>query len=196
MLLGLCKGACRAAEKSVHMAFWQRNHRDKRRLRFGGLCQVSQGIKRGIISLCRSFLSMTLSMTAAQMFQSRSDRALSAGRTASLNESRRFREGRPGIKASAPDKGGVNTINLFGRALCAFPFTLKRVQPLSGSLTVTYEFREHAMECGEFAVKGIDVRPPGQRSGRMAERSRKTGLDLLRATFNLARGDLEQHALS
>ncbi len=62
--------------------------------------------------------------------------------------------------------------------------------PVQGSNEAfTFEFLDEVLE---FGMKPKDDAVGLSRPGRDAEKSRKTGFDLIRLTFNLARGNLEQ----
>lgn len=66
--------------------------------------------------------------------------------------------------------------------------------PVQGSNEAfTFEFHDEVIE---FGMKPKDDAAGISRPGRDAEKSRKTGFDLIRLTFNLARGNLEQAILA
>lgn len=94
----------------------------------------------------------------------------------------------------ADEKTVVNSLNIFGKVLGSLPFTVKRIKSVSGIEVFVYKFRDNVTE---FGVKTrIEKKPVSSLFSRRVKRSRKTGLDLIRVTLNLARGDLEASILA
>jgi len=99
-------------------------------------------------------------------------------------------EGRVVLKEPVTEKTIVQAWSLFGRVLGSLP--VQPVHPIGGMEVVVSKFQVRLLEFGN---KYRTEAPEAPTHIRAAERSRKTGFDLLRVTQNLARGDLEHHLL-
>lgn len=78
-----------------------------------------------------------------------------------------------------------SVINIFGKVISL---------PLGIKLPAGSSFEYRRDEAPDFGVLCRQRPSPSRIRTKNAESPRKTGLDLLRATLNLARGDLEQNA--
>lgn len=88
--------------------------------------------------------------------------------------------------APADQAAGTGVINIFGKVIISLPLGIKL--PAGSSFEYCRE------EAPDFGVLCRQRPSPSRIRTKNAESPRKTGLDLLRATLNLARGDLEQNA--
>lgn len=140
---------------------------------------MSQRIKRKIKLLCQSLLYMT----AVRLCPAMRKKAHSAGANEYCAQPQPSR-----IEAPA-DKGIMNTLSAFGRAVISLPFTTHGINTVEGDVILVYAFREQHTD---FGTKIDDDKPRVSRPRRKAGRSQRTGFDLLRFTQILARGDLEE----
>lgn len=149
---------------------------------------MSQRVKRDIRRLCQSLLYMT----ALHLCPAFRRKAQVKGYNAVLEQYRSLQnEGREVLKEPVTEKTIVRAWSLFSKVLGSLPG--KPVQPVGGMEVVVYKLRERLLE---FRNKfRTEKKPDAPLHDRTAEKSRKTGFDLLRVTLNLARGDLEQNSV-
>ncbi|MBI5491622.1 MAG: hypothetical protein HY893_01685 [Deltaproteobacteria bacterium] len=136
---------------------------------------MSQRIKKEIVHLCHCLLYFT----ALHLCPAVRRRAAACGGAAIDNNSLEIK----GLQAERAPRG---PFAIFGMVLGSMP--------VQGSTEAfTFEFHDEVLE---FGMKPKDDAVKLSRPGRDAEKSRKTGFDLIRLTFNLARGNLEQAILA
>lgn len=142
---------------------------------------MSQRIKRKIKHLCQSLLYMTaVRLCPAVRKRVKVEGAGAQGLALQV---------RSGIESVPGEKKVVTAFSAFGKVLCSLSFVSNSVHCSDSGATVVFKFREQVIE---FGTKTADGAPSVKRPGRKAERSQRTGFDLLRFTQILARGDLEE----
>ncbi len=136
---------------------------------------MSQRIKKEIVRLCHCLLYFAALRLCPAM---RRKAAICAGS--------HFESGSDD-KGPQADRAPLNPFAIFGKVLGSLP-----VQ--GSSEFFVFEFHE---EVPEFGAKHKDEAEKPSRPVMDASTPRKTGFDLIRLTFNLARGNLEQtiHAI-
>jgi len=82
-------------------------------------------------------------------------------------------------------------LNFVGRLIASLPYPVQRIQCVKGREFHVYVTREDLLE---FCVRRRETGPAMLRFKRESGISRKAGFEMLRATLNLARGNIEDQA--
>lgn len=144
-------------------------------------------IKNEIMRLCRSLLYMAAIYLCPAFWKRRSEMS-GVGAYCWPSHDGLSVKGSVSVK---PDGGAVRAFTIFGKVLCSLPISFHYIST-ADVFICQYQYKDHIQE---FGVKpGEEKEPRVIRYARKAERSLKTGFDLLRLTLNLARGDLEAAA--
>lgn len=139
---------------------------------------VIRRIRKGLRQLCKSLLCIT-----ALKLCSASGRLRQEARPATPNGAA------PCFDAPAEQKALSNALTLVGRVLGSLPTKENHVNSLSAIEVFVSKLREEVLE---FAARDkAGKKPSVPRFGRRAKISRSPGLEDLKVTLNLARGDLE-----
>jgi len=140
---------------------------------------VSRRIRKGLRQLCKSLLCITaLKLCPA------SGRLRQEARPAAPNG-----VAASGFDAPAEQKALSNALTLVGKVLGSLPTKENHINSLSAIEVFVSKLREEVLE---FAARDkAEKKPSVPRFGRRAKVSRSPGLENLKVTLNLARGDLE-----
>lgn len=139
---------------------------------------VSRRIRKGLRQLCKSLLCIT-----ALKLCPVSGRLRQEARPVAPNGSA------PSLDARAEEKALANALTLVGKVLGSLPTKENHVNSLSAIEVFVSKLREEVLE---FAARDkAEQKPSVPRFGRRAKVSRSPGLENLKVTLNLARGDLE-----
>lgn len=99
-------------------------------------------------------------------------------------------EGQSGM-ISTESKTASCARNFVGRLIASLPYPVQRIQCVKGRELYVYVVRE---DLAEFCVRRSETGPAMLRFKRESGISRKVGFEMLRATLNLARGNIEEQA--
>ncbi len=141
--------------------------------------QVGQRIRKGLRQLCQSlfYIAALKLYTAAGRLRQEERPSVPAGAPSS------------GFDARAEEKVFSNAISLVGKVLGSLPTKENHVSSLSAIEVFVSKLREEVLEFA--AADKAEQKPPVPRFGRKAKVTRSPGLENLKVTLNLARGDLE-----
>lgn len=140
---------------------------------------VSQRIFMGLRQLCHSLLYITALKLCPMTFKARSD-----ARTAVPDGAAAARFDR-----RSDERALTHALNLFSKVLLSLPAKETHVNSLSAIEVFVAKLNEEVLEFS--ARNDAADKPAAPRFGRKAEISRSPGLESLKVTLNLARGDLE-----
>lgn len=140
---------------------------------------VSQRIFMGLRQLCQSLLYI-----AALKLCPTTSRARSDARTAVPNGAAATR-----LDRRSDERTLTHALNLFSKVLLSLPAQETHVNSLSAIEVFVAKLNEEVLEFS--ARDDAAQKPAARRFGRKAEISRSPGLESLKVTLNLARGDLE-----
>lgn len=139
---------------------------------------VSQRIIKGLRRLCQSLLYIAAMKMCRTTFRPRPEaRPVIPNGNASRFDKR------------SDERAITNALNLFGKVLLSLPAKETHVNSLSAIEVFVAKLREEVLEFS--ARNDAEKKPPLPRFGRKAKISRSPGLESLKVTLNLARGDLE-----
>lgn len=139
---------------------------------------VSQRIRKGLRQLCQSMLYITALKlsSAAGRLRPEARHAASNGAAASFNR-------------RAEEKAISNALTLVGKVLKSLPAKENHINSLSAIEVFVSKLHEEVLE---FAARDkAGKKPFVPRFGRRDKVTRSPGLENLKVTLNLARGDLE-----
>lgn len=139
---------------------------------------VIRRIRKGLRQLCKSLLCITaLKLCPA------SGRLRQEARPAVPNGAA------PCLDARAEEKALSNALTIVGKVLRTLPAKENHINSLSAIEVFVSKLREEVLE---FAARDkAEKKPSVPRFGRKSKVSRSPGLENLKVTLNLARGDLE-----
>ncbi|CAG1065870.1 hypothetical protein BAC1_01462 [uncultured bacterium] len=139
--------------------------------------QVSRRIRKGLRQLCQSlFCIAALKLCTAAGRLRPEAKAASNGAAAS------------GIDMRSEEKALSSALALVGKVLSSLPTKEKHVNSLSAIEVFVSKLREEVLE---FAAPDKAEKKPFPRFGKRTRVTRSPGLENLKVTLNLARGDLE-----
>lgn len=148
---------------------------------------MSQRIKGKITRLCQSlFYRAGVRLCPALRKKSAAVDEVAVDRSARSNPAARTEDNVP-----CPGKGVGVALSVLGRVAGSLPFTAQSVQTAEGLAVLVCKLQDPNPE---FGTKVKADEPCLKRTNREESRSLRTGFDLLRVTFNLARGNLEELA--
>lgn len=96
---------------------------------------------------------------------------------------------RAGDNAQCAGRGVGVALSVLGRVAGSLPFSAQSVQTVEGLAVLVCKLQDPTPE---FGTKAKADEPCLKRTNSDEQRSLRTGFDLLRVTFNLARGNLEE----
>lgn len=96
---------------------------------------------------------------------------------------------RAGDNAQCAGRGVGVALSVLGRVAGSLPFSAQSVQTAEGLAVLVCKLQD---PIPEFGTKAKADEPCLKRTNSDEQRSLRTGFDLLRVTFNLARGNLEE----
>lgn len=140
---------------------------------------LSRRIRKGLRQLCKSLLCITALKLCPSSGRLRQEARLAVPNWAASS----------GFDARAEEKARSNALTLVGKVLSSLPAKENHVNSLSAIEVFVSNLREEVLE---FAAKDkAEKKPSVPRVGRKSKVSRSPGLENLKVTLNLARGDLE-----
>lgn len=138
---------------------------------------VSQRIRKGLGRLCQSLLYITALKLCPGRLRPEARPAVPNGAAAS------------GFDRRAEEKAISNALTLVGKVLRSLPAKENHINSLSAIEVFVSKLHEEVLE---FAARDkAEKKPFVPRFGRRDKVSRSPGLENLKVTLNLARGDLE-----
>jgi len=156
------------------------------RLIRGTLNKVNKRVKKEIKRLCRNLAYAVAAYLCPAVRKRERVDALGGFRR------RRHIEKEPAIKIKRTDaaKMLVERLRFFNRMIGSAPVTARHPVPAEEGIEVfIYKLKEQ-----EYCIRLTDVKKRCPSPDRGSKRPHRSGLELIRLTLNLARGDLEQNA--
>jgi hypothetical protein len=139
--------------------------------------QVSQRIRKGLRQLCQSLFCIAALKLCTAAGRLRPEAKAASNGAAS------------GIDMRSEEKALSSALTLVGKVLSSLPTKEKHVNSLSAIEVFVSKLREEVLEFA--ALDKAEKKPSVPRFGKRTRVTRSPGLENLKVTLNLARGDLE-----